>query len=147
MSKQIIAYGATVERSTTGTTGWASIPECKGVAVPQTTQEYPEVTNLDSPDGYREYIKGLKDLGEITLTCGYTSDGYAQQIADQEAPAAIFYRVTMRPAPDQSSGDIFEFRGFPVPAVVDNGIGEPVGMDVAIRTTGAVDWTAGAALT
>lgn len=144
MSNQIISYGASVERSLTGEAeSYVRIPECKGVAIPVTAQEYAEVTNLDSPGGYREYIKGLKDLGEITLTCGYTSEGYAQQVADNQAPDAIFYRVTLRPAPDQTSGDVFVYRGFPTPTPVENGLGEAIGMDVVIRTTGDVDWTAG----
>lgn len=145
MTNQIIAYGATVERSSDGTTGWASIPECKGVAVPQTTQEYPEVTSLDSPNGYREYIKGLKDLGEMSIECGYTSAGWAQQVADNAAPAAIHYRVTLRAAPNQSTGDVFTFQGYPTPQMVDNGLGEAIGMTVTIRTTGDFVFTAGTA--
>lgn len=141
-SKQIIAYGATVERSLDGT-DWESIPEAKGVAVPVVTQEYPEVTNLDSPNGYREYIKGLKDAGEITLPCGYTTEGYQQQVADQNADDAIYYRVTLRAAPGQASGDVFEFRGFPRPELEAGDIGEPINMNVVIRTTGDVIWTAG----
>ena len=142
MSKQIIAYGAKVERSTNGT-DWEDIPECKGVAVPVVTTEYPEVTSLDSPDGFREYIKGLKDAGEITFPCGYTAAGYKQQIADQASDTPIYYRTTMRPAPGQSTGDVFEFRGFPTPQLESGGVGEIVGMMVMIRTTGGVQWTEG----
>lgn len=143
-SKQIIAYGATVERSLDDST-YTAIPECKGVAVPVVTQEYPEVTSMDSPGGFREYIKGLKDLGEITVPCGYTAAGYEQQVADNAAPDAVYYRVTLRPQPDQSTGDVFEYRGFPTPQLEDNGAGEPVGMSITIRTTGDVTWTRGTA--
>ncbi|WP_299133560.1 phage tail tube protein [uncultured Amaricoccus sp.] len=146
MSNQIISYGASLERSLNGTSGWADIPEAKGVAVPSTTQEYPEVTSLDSPNGFREYIKGLKDAGEIELECGYTAAGYEQQVADNAAAGAIYYRVTLKPAPNQSSGDIFAFRGFPTPQLVDNGLGEPLGMTLRIRITGDVTWTKGAAV-
>ena len=145
MSNQIISYGATVERSQDDTT-WTEIPECKGVAVPATTQEYPEVTSMDSPGGFREHIVGLKDAGEVTLPCGYTHAGYTQQVADQTAAesAAIYYRVTLKPAPDQSAGDVFLFRGFPTPALEDSGLGEALNMNVAIRITGDVTFTAGA---
>ncbi|WP_276946665.1 phage tail tube protein [Haematobacter massiliensis] len=143
MTNQIIAYGATVERSLDGT-DFEKIPECKSIAVPQVTQEYPEVTSLDSEDGYREYVKGLKDAGEITLTCGYTADGFEQQSGDNAAPDAIHYRVTLKAAPNQASGDVFTFRGYPIPALVDNGLGEPVDMTVTVRTTGTFTWTRGA---
>ncbi|MGP3725930.1 hypothetical protein [Cereibacter sphaeroides] len=142
-SKQIIAYGAKVERSTDGTTGWTVIPEAKGIAVPVVEQDYQDVTSLDSEGGYRDYIKGLKDIGQITIPMGYTSAGYAAMIADQEAPNPIHYRVTMKPAPDQSTGDVFEFRGFPVPQIEAGDLGAPVGINLNIRGTGAPTWTRG----
>ncbi|MBI6628326.1 phage tail protein [Pontibaca salina] len=143
MSEQIIAYGATVERSTDGTT-YEAIPECKGVAVPAVTTEYQEVTSLDSPNGFREYVKGLKDAGEITVPAGYTSAGYAQQISDQNANGAIYYRVTMPLQPSQTTeGDVFEFRGFPTPELEANDLGAPVNMNINLRLTGDVTWTAG----
>ena len=143
-SNQIIAYGATVERSTNGTT-WTAIPECQGVAVPVVTQEYPEVTSLDSPNGFREYIKGLKDAGEVTVPCGYTAAGFDQQTTDNAAPDAIHYRVTLRPQPNQSTGDRFIFRGFPTPKLQDTGLGEPMGIEITIRTTGSITWIRGTA--
>ena len=144
MSKQIIAYGATVERSTDGTT-WARIPECKGVAVPVVETEYLDATSLDSPNGFREYVKGMKDAGVISVPCGYTAAGYEQQLADRDAAEAIYYRTTMKPAPGQSSGDVFEFRGFPTPQLQSGAAEELVGMSISIRTTGNVTWTRGAA--
>jgi hypothetical protein len=142
-SKQIISYGATVERSTDGVT-YTSIPECKGVAVPVVEQEYPEVTSMDSVGGYREYIKGLKDAGEIEVPCGYTAAGYEQQVADNIADDAIYYRITLKRAPDQASqGDVFIYRGFPTPRLEAGDIGDPIEMIVAIRTTGAPTWTRG----
>jgi hypothetical protein len=145
MSQQIIAYGGSVERSLTGTSGWVRIPEVKGIAVPTITTEYPEVTSLDSANGFREYIAGLKDPGEISLTCGYTAEGFEQQLADAAELGAIYYRVTLRTAPGQATGDRFEFRGFPTPTPVDNGIGEPMDMTIALRITGSVTWTKGTA--
>jgi len=143
-SKQIISYGATVKRSTNGTTGWEAIPECKGVAVPEVEQEYPEVTNFDSEDGFREYIKGLKDAGEIEVTCGYTSAGFEQQLADQDAADAIYYEVILRKAPDQTTaGDKFTYRGFPTPKIAPGDVGDPIEMTIVIRVTGAFEWTAG----
>lgn len=142
MSNQIIAYGATVERSTDGTT-WTEIPECKGVAVPVVETEYLDATSLDSPNGFREYVKGLKDAGVISVPCGYTSAGYEQQLGDQAEAEPIYYRTTMKPAPDQTTGDIFEFRGFPTPQLEAGDVGELVMMSISIRTTGDVEWTAG----
>jgi len=141
-SKQIISYGATVKRSTDGVT-YTAIPEVKGVAIPQVEQEYPEVTNMDSPNGYREFIKGLKDAGEIEVPAGYTHAGFTQQLADSQAADAIYYEVTLRPAPDQTAGDEFLFRGFPTPRLTPGDIGDPIDMTIVIRTTGDFTWTEG----
>jgi hypothetical protein len=144
-SKAIIAYGATVERSLDGSTGWAAIPEVTGVAVPAVETEFQEVTSLDSPNGYKEYIPGLKDAGTIDLPARYTHDGYAQQLADQATGDAIYYRVTMKAAPDQSAGDVFEFQAYPSPRLEAGAVGEVVGMTITLRITGDVTWTEGAA--
>ena len=144
MSEQIIAYGATVERSADDVT-YTDIPECKGVAVPVVTTDYIDVTNLDSPNGFKEYIKGLKDAGEISVPAGYTSAGYTQQLADQNAADAIYYRVTLKPQPSQSTGDIFEFQAFPTPELSAGDIGGVIDMNINLRLTGDVTWTAGSA--
>ena len=141
-SKQIISYGALVERSIDGTT-YTSIPECKGVAIPEVEQDFVDVTNFDSPNGYREYIKGLKDGGEIEVPCGYTAAGFEQQLADQNAPDAIYYRVTLRAAPDQTVGDRFLYRGFPTPKLAPGDIGEQIDMNITIRVSGDFTWVRG----
>ena len=145
MSKQIIAYGATVERSIDGGTTWAAIPECKGIAIPMVETDYQDVTSLDSPNGFREYIKGLKDAGVISVPCGYTAAGYEQQLADEALDVPVQYRTTLRPAPDQSAGDVFEFSGFPNPQVEGGDLGTPIEMSISIRTSGDVSWVKGAA--
>lgn len=144
MSRQIIAYGALVERSIDGT-AFTPIPECKGVAVPVVETEYLDATSLDSPDGFMEYVKGMKDAGIISMPCGYTAAGYEQQLEDQEAADAIYYRTTMKPAPDQTTGDVFEFRGFPTPQLETGAVNELISMTISIRTTGNVEWTRGTA--
>lgn len=144
MSGQIIAYGATVERSDDGGTTWAAIPACKGIAIPMVETDFQDVTSLDSPNGFREYIKGLKDAGVLSVPCGYTAVGYEQQLADQSLDVPVMYKTTMKTAPGQLSGDVFEFSGFPTPQVEGGDIGAPVEMTVSIRTTGDVSWTKGA---
>jgi hypothetical protein len=144
-SKQTIGWGGKIERSITGAANsFTRIPEAKGLGVPQVQTEYQEVTSLDSVGGFREYIKGLKDAGEITVNAGYTPLGYEQQLADQAAVNPVYYRVTMPLTPGQTTGDLFEFQGYPTPSVQADDIGAPVAMSVVIRTTGPVTWTKGA---
>lgn len=142
MTQAIIAYGSLVERSQDGTT-FEPIPEAKGVAIPQVEQEYVEATHLQSPNGFREYIKGLKDAGELSVPANYTTEGFQQQLDDQNFNGAIFYRVTLPPAPGQTTGDVFAFKGYPNPSIETGDVGEIIGMNITIRTTGDFTFTAG----
>jgi len=135
MSEQIIPFGGAVEVSDDNTT-WVDVPEAKGMPVPQTTTEYPEVTSLDSPNGFREFIAGLKDAGEVSFQCGYTSAGYA--LIEGLDGVNCYWRVTFPLAPGQTTtGDVFTFRGFPTPAVDAGDVGAPINMDITVRITGA----------
>ena len=145
MSKQIIAYGGATKRSTTGlAASFVKIPEATGLGIPTVETDFVEVTNLDSADGFKEYIKGLKDAGVLTIPCGYTSVGYAQQLADEALDDPIFYETTLKMAAGQTSGDVFTFKGFPTTAVETNDLGAPIGMTVSIRVTGGMAFVAGA---
>lgn len=142
MSEQILVYGATVERSTDGVS-YTQIPEMKSVAVPAVETEYVEATSLDSPDGFREYVPGLKDAGTLALSAGYTAAGYEQQVADQATGNAIYYRTTLAPQPAQTTGDVFVFQGFPTPSLTGDDVAGLVDMTINLRTTGNVTWTRG----
>jgi hypothetical protein len=142
MSNAIIAYGATTERSVDGVT-WAVIPECTAVAIPAVETEYKEVTNLDSPGRFREYIAGMDDAGVITLPANFTPAGYATQLADKALRQPIHYRTTLAPAGNQTIGDSFRFQGFPNPKMETTEASEVVRMSIEIRLTGDVDHTPG----
>ena len=144
-SRTGIAWGGRVERSVTGAGGsFTSIPEARGLAVPQPTTEFQDVTNLDSDNRTREFVKGLIDPGEITLAANYTSNGWEQQVADQARADAIFYRVTMPTLAAQTAGDVFTFRGFPTPSIQADDVGTPISMSITIRITGPVTFVKGA---
>lgn len=54
-----------------------------------------EVTNHDSPDGFKEYIPGLKDGGELSLEGNFNnSAGQAALIADLKAGTIASYVIT-----------------------------------------------------
>ena len=143
MTDQIIPYGGTVEVSSDGST-FTSIPEPKGIPVPQTETEYPEVTSLDSPNGFREFIPGLKDGGTVSFVIGYTPAGYA--ILDGlNADTLLTWRCTFPLAPSQAStGGTFTFTGYISFAPDASDVGAPVDVTINIRVSGSPTWTQGA---
>lgn len=142
-TKQRIVYGATSEWGTDGTT-YADIPEAEALAVPEVSIEYIDVTNFDSTGGFREYVAGLKDAGEITIPCGYTSALYNTAVGYQNNGTLIYFRTTLPLETGQSTtGDVFVFTGYVAPRLQTNAVGEVIKMDLVIRTSGGVTYTQG----
>ena len=56
---------------------WAELAEITNIGGPNKTRDTIDVTNLDSPGGYKEYIAGMRDAGEISLDMNFTRETYA----------------------------------------------------------------------
>lgn len=54
------------------------------ISGPSREREEIEVTAHDSPDKYREYVKGLKDGGEVSLTLNYDPEAATHQTLDDD---------------------------------------------------------------
>lgn len=144
MSDTSILWGATLEISDTDGGSFTSVPEAKGIAVPTAATDYQDVTSLDSAGGFREFIPGLRDSGEITVPCNYTSDGYDAARTHQESRALRYFKSTMPTLPSQTSGDVFECAGF-VTAEITNtdDLGAPLMFNYMIRISGQASYTKG----
>lgn len=64
------AWGTQFLRNTVGST-FALVANITDISGPSREREAIEVTAHDSPDQYREFVKGLKDGGEVELTINY----------------------------------------------------------------------------
>jgi hypothetical protein len=144
MTNQTLVLGATVKRSSDGIT-FTDIAECKSLAIPMIESDYQEATSLDSTGGFKEYVRGLKDAGVISVDDGYTTAGHEQQLADSLSATPIHYQTTLKAQPGQSTGDVFSFLAYPSVGVEGASVGEIVMMKISLRTTGNVAWTKGAA--
>lgn len=65
------AWGTQFLRDTTGLGAFAVVANITDISGPSREREAIEVTAHDSPDQYREFVKGLKDGGEVELTINY----------------------------------------------------------------------------
>lgn len=94
-----------------------------------------DATTLDSSGGYREFIQGFRDGGEVSLT-GYLNKGDAGQIALRSNFATGTPTATVITFPDSSTVSFNSFvKGFSVGAAEVDGI---VGFSASLRVTGAV---------
>lgn len=141
-TKARLVYESKIEWGDDGVT-YANLPEAKTLAVPEVETDYQDVTNLDSAGGYREYIPGLKDAGEISLECNYTSDLMEAALAYQAARTVVYFRTTLSPETGQTTGDVITFTALVSPALQQNEVGEPIGLTLNLRTSGEVIFTKG----
>lgn len=144
MGKKIILKGALTERSVDGQ-AWTTIRGCKSLVIPTVETEFLDSTDLDSEGDWNEYERGMNDAGVLTVECNYDPDEATAQYADAALDEPVYYRTTLRAARNQATGDVFEFQAWPTPQPVGNGLGQLVGLNVALRTTGPMTRTAGTA--
>lgn len=143
-SEARIVYGGTYEWGTDGT-NYDPIPEVTGLAVPVVSKDFIDVTNSDSPGGFREFIPGLKDPGEVSMPANYTSDFYEQALQYDNDDTVVYFRTTLNPSPTQATGDVITFTAYPTPVLQTNAIGEIIGMELQLRITGQPGFTKGPA--
>lgn len=112
-----------------------AIAEVNAISGPNITRTAVKATQLDSPEGYNEYIPGFKDGGEITLNMNFTRNGWVDFMADMDNTAKVAYSVVF---PDDGATEI------QVDALATGlGIAIPedgkVNMDVTLKVSGAVE--------
>lgn len=136
MAGEILFYGATVERSDDNGTTWEAVPGVKTFGIPEESVEYVETTSLDSTGGYREYIAGLKDLGEASMVQNYSRAAMAQLEADKFT--LMKYRITF------ANGDELEFDAIRSGSATPSDIGALVEISSTLRGSGQPVFTPGA---
>ncbi len=62
------------------------------------TQEMIDVTTLDSTSGFREFIKGFKDSGQIALGLNFVRDEFENFRIDYETTASVTYSIELADA-------------------------------------------------
>lgn len=78
------AWGTTLKRDSTGSGSYVAIANVSDLSGPSRQREAIEVTAHDSPDQYREFVKGLKDGGEVTATINYDPGEATHQDLDED---------------------------------------------------------------
>lgn len=78
------AFGVQFKRDTTGGGVFATVANVSDLSGPEREREAIEVTAHDSPDQYREFVKGLKDGGEVTITLNYDPGNSTHEALDDD---------------------------------------------------------------
>lgn len=93
------AFGVQFKRDSTGSGSFSTIANVSNLEGPGREREAIEVTSHDSPDQYREFVKGLKDGGEVSITINYdpTDTGHEALDDDFEEKELRDYQVVILP--------------------------------------------------
>lgn len=93
------AFGSQFLRDSTGSGSFVLVANVTDISGPSRSREAIEVTAHDSPNKYREFIKGLKDGGEVELTLNYDPSNatHAALDADFEEDDLRDYQVIILP--------------------------------------------------
>ena len=142
MSDAIAGVGTVFARADLGegssVGAYVALAEINSITGPGMTRDFIDVTSLDSVGGYREFIGGFRDGGNITLSMNFTFAGYLTMLTDFEASAAADYLVHLPDGVGGALGTEIRFSGFvtdlPLTIVPD----DKVTLDITIKITGQV---------
>ncbi len=90
-----------------GAGSWASLASVKNIDGPTMTRDFIDTTALDTADGYRTFIAGFRDGGEVTITINFTRNVWELLLADFESDDEQNYEIVL---PDSDTTSV-EFAG------------------------------------
>jgi len=139
MSDAISGVGTVFNRAngTSSSPAFTAVAEVTSIGGPNLTRGVIDVTSLDSTDGYREFIGGFRDGGEIPLGMNFTLDGYDDMKADFESDDLHDYQIVL---PDDGA-TTFEITGLVTALGMAVPMDDKVTSSVTIKISGIVTVT------
>jgi predicted secreted protein len=116
--------------------GFATLAGFTEISPPQYTRETQDITDTGDTNGYRRFISGMRDAGEVSLSLNYVPGGDTedQLLADLESDTAHNYRLLF------ANGVTCDFSAF-VTAVQPTGPMESkMTASVSVKITGKPTW-------
>lgn len=78
-SRARLGYGTLLERQIAASPpSWQLIAERVSLGGPSMSRDAPDVSHMDSPGAWREFIPGMKDGGEISIEGNFVPDDATQ---------------------------------------------------------------------
>lgn len=118
---------------------WEAIAAVKSITGPSKTRNFIDVTSLDSTGGYREFITGFRDAGQLSLNMLFTRDGYELLDADFSSATAVYYQIVL---PDTDTTTLM-FQGLITELPLTIPTDDAITNDVTIKITGPVTLESG----
>ena len=131
-SNAIAGVGTVFGRWDIVTAAFVPVAEVISIGGPSKTRETIEVTHLTSPDGYKEYISGLRDGGTVPLSMNFTPENYEVIDDDFHDDELVSYQIEF---PD---GTVFELEGFVTDLSVSAETADKITVECTIQVSGKI---------
>ena len=100
-SNAFAGVGAQFKRSNmAGTPVFTAVAEVNSISLPNMSRGTYDVTSLNSTGGYKEFIAGFRDSGEVKIELNFTMSEYNKLTVDFETSTKIDYQIVL---PDTSA--------------------------------------------
>ncbi len=113
---------------------FVAVAEVNSIGGPTMSRDFIDVTSLDSTGGYREFIGGFRDGGEVTLEMNFTIGGYGMMKADFENAESANYRIVL---PDTGATQ-FDFAGYVTQLPLNIVPDDKITASITIKVSGEV---------
>lgn len=138
MSDAVAGVGTSFQRENDSSSGvYTAVAEVNSISGPGMTRDFIDVTSLDSTGGYREFIGGFRDGGQVTLNMNFTRDGYEQMRLDFTSDDSVNYQIVL---PDTGATTL-GFAAFVTDLPLSISPDDKITVDVTLKVTGEVTLT------
>mgnify|MGYP006893384743 CR=1 FL=1 len=135
-----VGIGTKLEKDTTGGGAWRTIAQCRSISGPSYEGDEIDVTTHDSVGGFREFVRGLVDPGEISAELvfdpNHASHAATGLIDDLKSGATDPYRIDWVMASKILTFTAF-VKSFPLTSPID----DVLTGTVTLRITGDITLT------
>lgn len=114
---------------------WDNIAMIRNIGGPTSSRETIDVTTLASTDGYREFIGGFRDGGDVSMSMIFDATSYALMKTDFEDDDLQQYRIIL----SDTANTTLDFSGFVTELPLDIPPDDVISCDVTIKISGPTE--------
>lgn len=138
-SNAVAGVGTEFRRYNSGSGYWENVSEILSYDGPNKKRDVIDVTNMDSPGGYREFIGGFRDGGEVKIPMNFTRDGYDLLNDDFESNTKQTYEIAL---PD-ADNTTFSFLGLVTALDLKMSTDKQITADCTLKVSGQITINSG----
>lgn len=131
-TKAFAGVGTVFSRKNPISEEYEAIAEINDIGGPERTRQVIDATSLDSEGGYREFITGFRDGGNVTLNMNFTAASYEKFDDDFDADDPRSYRIEL-PDDDET---VIDFDGLVTDTPLSIAADDKVTVRVTLKVTG-----------